>query len=153
MPVRAPICAPVQGRPPPLRFWAQVYDRIIRRAAFSTPRPVISPQKDEAMKYMIEYTVRNTGLSHDQNLDNFAALLKVFGKWTPDDGLEIHAFVGNLSNGGYVLVEAADPGVVSSFVSKFTAWNDVEVVPVIDIAEVVGHGAEALSWDRAALSD
>jgi Protein of unknown function (DUF3303) len=105
------------------------------------------------MKYMIEYTVRNAGLRYDQNLDNFEALLKVFGKWTPEDGLEVHAFVGNLNNGGYVLVEAADPGVVSSFVSKFTAWNDVEVVPVIDIAEVVGHGAEALAWDRAALSD
>ena len=105
------------------------------------------------MKYMVEYTVRNAGLRYDQNLDNFEALLKVFGKWSPEDGLVVHAFVGNLNNGGYVLVEAADPGVVSSFVSKFTAWNDVEVVPVMDIAEVVGHGAEALAWDRAALSD
>ena len=105
------------------------------------------------MKYMIEYKVRNAGLSHDQNLDNFEALLKVFGKWTPEEGLAVHAFVGNLSDGGYVLVEAADPGIVLSFVAKFTAWNDVEVVPVIDIADVVGHSAQALAWDRAALTD
>ncbi len=39
------------------------------------------------MKYMIEYKVRNAGLSHDQNLDNIEALLKVFCKWTPEDGL------------------------------------------------------------------
>jgi hypothetical protein len=105
------------------------------------------------MKYMIEYEIRTTGLSHDQNLANAEALLKTFGKWTPEEGLTIHAFVGNLNNGGYVLVEAADPAVVGSFVSKFTAWNDVEVVPVMDIAEVVGCLTESLAWDRAALSD
>ncbi len=104
------------------------------------------------MKYMIEYTIRHAGLSHDQNLANQEALLKAFGKWTPEEGLTIHAFVGNLHDGGYVLVEAADPGVVGSFVAKFTAWNDVEVVPVIDIAEVVGYVTESLAWDRAALS-
>lgn len=106
------------------------------------------------MKYMIEYTVRSAGISHDQGLDILEALLKAFGKWAPEDGLTIHAFVGNLSNqGGYVLVEATDPGVVCSFVSKFTPRNDCEVVPMVDITEVLGHAAAALAWDRAALSD
>jgi hypothetical protein len=35
------------------------------------------------------------------------------------------------------LVEANDPKVVYSFVSKFNFWNDIDVVPVIDIGEVV----------------
>jgi hypothetical protein len=34
---------------------------------------------------------------------------------------------------GYVLVEASDPEVVVSFTTKFGYWNDIDVVPVIDI--------------------
>ena len=75
------------------------------------------------MKYMVEYEIRTTGLSHDQNLANQAALLNAFGKWKPEEGLTVHAFVANLNNGGYVLVEAADPGPVASFVSRATRWN------------------------------
>jgi len=102
------------------------------------------------MKYMIEYEIRTAGLSHDQNLANQAALLNAFGKWKPEEGLTVHAFVANLNNGGYVLVEAADPGPVASFVSKFFYWNDVEVVPVVDVTEAVTTGSESLAWARAA---
>ena len=59
------------------------------------------------MKYMIEYSVRTAGLSHDQNLDNQEALTKAFGTWAPEEGLTIHAFVANLNNGGYIFAEAA----------------------------------------------
>ena len=38
------------------------------------------------MKYMIEYSVRTAGLSHDQNFANQDALLKAFGKWQPEKG-------------------------------------------------------------------
>ncbi len=62
------------------------------------------------MKYMLEYTVRNTGLTHEQNLAGAEALLTAFGKWKREDGLNVHAFVSNLEGrGGYVLVEASDP--------------------------------------------
>ena len=45
------------------------------------------------MKYMIEYTVRTAGLSHDQNFAGSQALLNAFGKWKPEDGLTVNAFV------------------------------------------------------------
>ena len=106
----------------------------------------------DLVKYMIEYEVRNAGLSHDQNFANQEALINAFSKWKPEEGLTIHAFLGNLANGGYVLVEAAEPGVVQSFVSKFIYWNDVEVVPVVDVAEAVTTAAESLAWARAASS-
>ncbi len=77
------------------------------------------------MKYMVKYSVRTAGLSQDQNLANQNALLTTFGKWEPEDGLTIHAFVSTLDNNGYVLVEADDPKVVLSFVSKFICWNDL----------------------------
>ena len=83
------------------------------------------------MKYMIEYTVRNSGLTYEQNFASSEALLTAFGKWKPEEGLNILAFVANLANGGYVLIEAADPKVVAAFLSKFNFWNDVKVVPVV----------------------
>lgn len=102
------------------------------------------------MKYMIEYTVRNSGLTGDQNFSNFDALLKAFGKWKPDEGLTVHAFVSTLSHSGYVLVEANDPKVVASFTTKFTFWNDIKVVPVADIAELVPIAAASSAWARNA---
>ena len=46
------------------------------------------------MKHMLEYTVRTTGLSFDQNFAGSGALLSAFSKWKPEDekGLTIHAF-------------------------------------------------------------
>ena len=102
------------------------------------------------MKYMIEYSIRTAGLSHDQNLDNQEALLKAFGTWEPEEGLTIQAFVSNLNNGGYVLVEADDSKVVLAFVSKYFAWNDINVVPVVDVAESVAVTTASLAWARGA---
>jgi hypothetical protein len=107
--------------------------------------------KEKLVKYMIEYKVRAGGLTHDQNFAGSESLLTAFGKWKPEDGLTVHAFVSNLAgNGGYVLVEASDPKVTVSFVSKYNFWNDVNVVPVVDIGEAVPIGAESLAWARSA---
>jgi hypothetical protein len=104
------------------------------------------------VKYMIEYEIRTAGLTHEQNFANREALLTAFGKWTPEDGLTVHAFVANLQDGGYILVEAADAEVVLSFVSKYFYWNDVEVVPVVDVERSVAVTSESLEWARAATS-
>jgi hypothetical protein len=50
--------------------------------------------------------------------------------------LTVHAFVSNLAgSGGYVLVEANDPKGIFTFVSKYNFWNDVNIVPVVDVGE------------------
>jgi uncharacterized protein DUF3303 len=103
------------------------------------------------MKYMIEYSIRSAGLTHEQNLANADALLTAFSKWKPEDGLVIHAFVSNVAaNGGYVLAETSDPKVIASFISKYNFWNDVSVTPVIDIGEVVPISKASLDWARSA---
>jgi hypothetical protein len=103
------------------------------------------------MKYMIEYTIRAAGLTYDESFAGTEALLNAFGKWKPEDGLTVHAFVSNLSgNGGYVLVDASDPKVIVTFVSKFNFWNDVKVVPVVEVGESVPIGAASLAWARSA---
>ena len=103
------------------------------------------------MKYVIEYEIRTAGLTHDQNFANQDALLKAFGTWTPEEGLTVHAFISTMNNGGYVFVEAEDPNVVYSFVSKFAYWNEVNVVPVVEVADGVASGAASLAWARSAV--
>jgi hypothetical protein len=99
---------------------------------------------------MIAYTIRNTGLTYDQNLTGTEALITAFSKWKPEEGLSVQAFVSNVSGtGGYALFEASDPKVVTSFVSKFNYWNDIDVVPVIDVGEVVQIAQSSLAWARS----
>ncbi len=104
--------------------------------------------EEDHIEYVVEYEIRTAGLTHDQNLANQEALLQAFGKWSPEAGLTVHAFVSNLNNGGYVLAEADDPHVVYSFVSRFVYWNDVRVVPVVDVADGVALADESLAWTR-----
>jgi hypothetical protein len=102
------------------------------------------------LKYMIEYKIRAAGLTHDQNFSNTEGLLNAFGKWKPEDGLTVQAFLSNLAgNGGYVVVEASDPKVIVAFVSKYNYWNDVNVVPVLDVGETVPIAAASLAWARS----
>ena len=81
---------------------------------------------------MIEYEVRTVGLSHEQNLANQDALLKAFGKWAPEEGLTVHAFVSNLNNGGYHDLESSwvnSPYIVlpsSACYLQFRHWYDLE---------------------------
>jgi hypothetical protein len=103
------------------------------------------------MKYMIEYKVRTTGLSNEQNFASIEALTTAFSKWEPEDGLTVHAFVSNLAGvAGYVFVETDDPKVIVSFVSKYNFWNDVNVVPVVDVGEVVPINTASIGWARSA---
>jgi hypothetical protein len=108
-------------------------------------------KEEEFVRYMIEYAIRTTGLTHTENFAGAEALLTAFGKWKPEDGLTVHAFVSNLAgNGGYVLVESGDPKVIVSFVSKYNFWNEVKVVPVIEIGDAVPVTAASLGWAQSA---
>ncbi|MCP4621035.1 MAG: DUF3303 domain-containing protein [Bradyrhizobium sp.] len=105
------------------------------------------------MKYLIEYTFRAAGLSFDQNFAGSDSLLTAFAKWKPEDekGLSIHAFVSDLvGRDGYILAEASDPKVITTFVSKYNFWNEVKVVPVIDIGELIPIAAGSLDWAKRA---
>ena len=63
-------------------------------------------EEEKFVRYMIEYTIRSAGLTHTENFAGAEALLAAFGKWKPEDGLTVHAFLSNLAgNGGYVLAE------------------------------------------------
>jgi len=98
------------------------------------------------MKYMIEYAVRRSG-SLEQIETNTQTLLKAFSKWQPEDGLKVDAFVAQLDGaGGYALVEATDPRAVATFTHKFIAWNDIKVVPVVDVAVSAEIAQHTMAW-------
>jgi Protein of unknown function (DUF3303) len=107
--------------------------------------------EEKLLKYMIEYKIRSGGITLDESFAGSEALITAFSKWKPEDGLTVHAFVSDLAAvAGYVLVEADDPKVIVSFVSKYNFWNDVKVVPVVDVGEVVPISAASLAWARSA---
>ncbi len=103
------------------------------------------------MKYMIAYTIRRGG-NLEEIEANAKSLLKAFAKWRPEEGLKVHAFVTDVSGGGgYVLVETDDPKAVATFTHKFIAWNDINVVPVIDVATSAEIAQQTIAWRSEAL--
>ena len=103
------------------------------------------------MKYMIEYKIRTGGVSLDQSFEGSETLLTAFSKWKPEDGLTVHAFVSDLAGiSGYVLVEANDPKVILSFVSKYNFWIDNKIVPVVEVGDAATTTAASLAWARSA---
>ena len=104
------------------------------------------------MKYMIEYTIRRNGLTYEQTEGNLETLLKTFSKWQPEDGLKVRAFLTAVEgSGGYVLVEASDPKALATFTHKFVSWNDIKVIPVIDVAESAEIAGQTKAWRSQAL--
>ena len=104
------------------------------------------------MKYMIHYTTRQNGLNFEDNLESSTALTAVFSQWTPEEGMNILAFVHALAgNSGFALCETDDAKSIAHFVAKFSAWNDVVVTPVLDVQESVAIIAEANGWTESAL--
>ena len=105
------------------------------------------------MKCVIEFSVRTAGLTHEQKLAHDDALIEVFGKWVPPEGFTIHAFVGSLNGArGWMIAEAADPGLIGSELAKFVPFNDFDVTPVIDAADAVANGVAARAWIRSSMS-
>jgi hypothetical protein len=55
---------------------------------------------------MLEYKVRNAGLTFEQNFANTQGLLTAFSKWSPEEGLNVLAFVSKVSGAaGYTLAK------------------------------------------------
>jgi hypothetical protein len=102
------------------------------------------------MKMMVEWATRPAH-GYEYELSNREALLRTFGKWTPPDGITIHAFVVKLeAQAGYILVEFEDPKVMASFQLQFMPWNDVKIIPVLDVEDAVPLYDPAFRWSRTA---
>jgi hypothetical protein len=98
------------------------------------------------MKYQITWTPREGGSSAEAE-DAAKRSLDVFSKWTAPDGLTFHQFLTRLdTRGGYATVETDDPMLLTEGPAKFAPWFDFEIVPVMDMAELVPVAQEAIEF-------
>lgn len=94
------------------------------------------------MKYVISWIARD-GL--DEQAD--ARSLQVFEKWSPSPGVTFEQFLGRVdARGGYAVVTTDDPQLVARDMAIFGAWFDMEVTPVLEIADTARISGEAIEF-------
>ena len=71
----------------------------------------------------------------------------MFSKWSPPEGLTFHQFLARLdTGGGYAVVETDDAKLLADGPAKFAPWFDFEIVPVVDIMEIVPLAQDAIAF-------
>ena len=94
------------------------------------------------MKYVVSWQPRSNATEETQ-----ARSLQVFGKWSPAEGTTYLQFLGRIDGpGGFAVVETDDPARLARDTSIFSAFFDFTVYPVLDIADAVRIGGEALEF-------
>lgn len=94
------------------------------------------------MKYVISWEPRQNTSPETQ-----AHSLTVFSKWAPNPGVTFHQFLSRIdSGGGYAVVETEDPKLIAHDMAIFGAWFEMQVHPVLEIADGVAIGGEAVQF-------
>jgi hypothetical protein len=99
------------------------------------------------MKYVVHWESRQNESEELQ-----ARGLQVFSKWSPSEGATFHEFLGRVdARGGYAVIETDDPKLLAKDMSIFSAFFDMSVEPVLEVADIAMIGAEAVEF-RASIS-
>jgi hypothetical protein len=89
------------------------------------------------MKYVMTWTTRLNGSA----AENEAAVrrgLELYSKWQPRASTTFHQFVARLDGaGGFAVVEADNPADLLDDVGKFSALNEFQIYPVVDMDESI----------------
>lgn len=98
------------------------------------------------MKYVVSMTFLRNG-SAAENKAAQKELLELYSKWKPPAGTTFHQFVSRVDGGGtFAVVETDNPVEMIATTSKFNAFVDYQVYPVVEVADGVKAGQEALSF-------
>ncbi len=94
------------------------------------------------MKYVISWISKpNVGEAEA------ARSLEVFSKWTPSDAVTFEQFLGRVdARGGYCVVSTDDINAVVRDMAIFGTWFDMEVTPVVEIADLASISGEAIAF-------
>ena len=98
------------------------------------------------MKYVISMTFLRNG-SAAENKAAQRELLDLYAKWKPPAGTTIQQFLGRCDGRGAVsIVETDNPGELIDTASKFGAFVEYDLWPVVEIADAVKAAQEAQSF-------
>lgn len=76
----------------------------------------------------------------------------MFSKWSPSPDATFKEFLGRVDGrGGYAVVETENVAASARDMAIFGAFFDMSVVPVMEIKDVAGIGAEAVEF-RSSIS-
>ncbi len=98
------------------------------------------------MKYVISMNFLRNG-SAAENKAAMRDLLELYSKWEQPKGTTFHQFLGRVDGGGtFAVVETDNPGDLIDTTSKFGAFVEYQVYPVVEIAEAVQAAQEAQAF-------
>ena len=101
------------------------------------------------MRYLVSWKPRSGG-SGKENEAVVERSLQLFGKWSPPQGATFHQFLTRIDGeGGYAVVESADPTLVMEGPAKFGPFFEFTVTPVIDIMEGIPIANEAVEFRKS----
>ena len=94
------------------------------------------------MKYVVCW---ETGANAGEEVQ--ARSLQVFSKWSPSPETTFDQFVERIDGGGgFAVIETDDPTLIARDMAIFSAFYDISVYPVLDIADAVQIENEAVEF-------
>lgn len=98
------------------------------------------------MKFVVAMNFLRNG-SAAENKAAQKELLDLYSKWKPPDGTTFHQFLGRIDGGGtFAVVETDNPADLMDTTSKFGAFVDYQIYPVVEIADAVQAAQDAVSF-------
>ena len=71
----------------------------------------------------------------------------MFSKWAPSEKVTLEQFLGRAdARGGFAVVTTDDISAVAHDMAIFGTWFEMDVVPVIEVGDLVAVSGEALEF-------
>jgi Protein of unknown function (DUF3303) len=98
------------------------------------------------MKYVVAMNFLRSGSAKENKADQ-KELLELYAKWKPPAGMKIHEFLSRCDGGGgFTVIETDDAAELIGVTSKFAAFAEYQIYPVVEVADGVQAAQEALSF-------
>jgi Protein of unknown function (DUF3303) len=98
------------------------------------------------MRYVVTWAARPGG-SAEENQQAGRSSLQALSKWSPPEGMELVQFLARVDGeGGFAVVETANPAHLLDTHSKFGPWFEFHVYPVMEMMESVPVFNGAVEW-------
>jgi hypothetical protein len=96
------------------------------------------------MKYVLEWRIR-PGVGGQAAEADTRRAYELYSKWQPR--MKILQFVGRVdAEGGFMVLEADNPADILEATAKLSPYIQYECHPVVDLADWVQQGQEAISF-------